>query len=175
MARHATAALLNACNTGVNYTYTTAQIITLVRNAFNSGNATAAADLLETANEKGCPLGGTPATTSASKKSPTGSDLLVAGSDTKLSAYPNPYTDKATIEFSLKEGGDYTLVLHDVKGSVVKRISAGKAEAGKVYSFEIGNNNMPEGIYIARLSTDKFNKVYPNKPEKVNPGSNPSG
>ena len=104
---------------------------------------------------------GTPVVSSVntSVKSQNTDDLLTTLADTKLDAYPNPYTDKATIAFSLKEGGDYTLVLHDVKGSVVNRISAGKAEAGKVYSFEIGNNKMPEGIYIARLSTDKFNKV----------------
>jgi hypothetical protein len=104
-------------------------------------------------------LGGSRATTAASKKSPAGGELLALSTDTKLSAYPNPYTDNATIEFTLPEAGEYTLVLYDVKGSVVKRVGAGKAEAGKMYSYEIGNDNMPEGIYLARLSTNKFNKV----------------
>ena len=94
-----------------------------------------------------------------SKKSPAGGELLAASTDSKLNAYPNPYTDKATIEFTLEEAGEYTLVLYDVKGSVVKNIGSGKADAGKVYSFEIGHNNMPEGIYLARLSTGKFSKV----------------
>ncbi|PIQ20864.1 MAG: hypothetical protein COW65_12565 [Cytophagales bacterium CG18_big_fil_WC_8_21_14_2_50_42_9] len=95
----------------------------------------------------------------ASQKAPDVSELLVAESEAKLSAFPNPYTDKATIEFTLKEAGDYTLELHDVSGRVVKHISKGKAEANKVYSFKIGSGSMSNGIYMARLTTGKFNKV----------------
>lgn len=48
LARHGTAALLNATHSGVNYPYTAAQVITLVQ----AGNA----DAPEAANELGCPL-----------------------------------------------------------------------------------------------------------------------
>ncbi|MGV3589655.1 MAG: T9SS type A sorting domain-containing protein, partial [Adhaeribacter sp.] len=165
LARQSVAALLNICHPEVDYNSaypTTLSLINAVNAAFKAGGTAPGtlASKLDTYNNAGCPLGGTPATTKAYDKSPTGDDLLAAGSGTELSAYPNPYTNKATIEFTLKEGGDYTLVLHDIRGAVVKRISAGKAESGKKYSFEIGNENMAEGIYLARLSTKKGNTVY---------------
>ncbi|WP_190277476.1 T9SS type A sorting domain-containing protein, partial [Adhaeribacter rhizoryzae] len=168
LARQSVAALLNICSSGandINYNPafpTITSLVTAVNTAYRTGGTAPGtlASTLDTYNNAGCPLAGSPATTKAYDKSPTGDDLLAAGSGTELSAYPNPYTNKATIEFTLKEGGDYTLVLHDIRGAVVKSISAGKAESGKKYSFEIGNENMAEGIYLARLSTKKGNTVY---------------
>jgi hypothetical protein len=67
-ARHATAALLNAHAkaTGsigqfVNYPYTVAEVIQMVQDAVANGTMEATKDLLEAANELGCPLSGTPA------------------------------------------------------------------------------------------------------------------
>lgn len=58
--RHGTAALLNAVyQSGVSYQYTAAQVITMVRSAWLSGNATTISNthkMLATANERGCPL-----------------------------------------------------------------------------------------------------------------------
>ena len=58
--RHGTAALLNSVyQSGVSYPYTAAQVITMVRTAWLSGDAAkidAAHSALGAANEKGCPL-----------------------------------------------------------------------------------------------------------------------
>lgn len=54
--RHAVAALLNASNPGVNYPYTTAQVISMFQAAFDSGSYEATKNRLEAANELGCPL-----------------------------------------------------------------------------------------------------------------------
>jgi len=58
--RHGTAALLNAVyQSGVSSPYTAAQVIAMVRNAWNSGNSASIANatsLLSNANELGCPL-----------------------------------------------------------------------------------------------------------------------
>ena len=58
--RHGTAALLNAVyQSGVSYPFTAAQVITMVRTAWQSGNATTIANThrqLSVANERGCPL-----------------------------------------------------------------------------------------------------------------------
>jgi cysteine-rich repeat protein len=56
LARHATAALLNASNLDVDYMYTEAEVIALVQDAVASGDYTSAKDRLEDANEEGCPL-----------------------------------------------------------------------------------------------------------------------
>jgi hypothetical protein len=55
--RHATAALLNSASGGVDYAYTTAQVITLVKDAYaNQTTYEGAKDLLAGENERGCPL-----------------------------------------------------------------------------------------------------------------------
>jgi hypothetical protein len=71
-----------------------------------------------------------------------------------LSVYPNPSAQKATIEFALPDTQRYTLHVYNAQGWVVSRIAAGTAEAGKRYSFPI-NSELPDGIYLVRLTTDK--------------------
>lgn len=53
--RHATAGLLNALSS-VEYPYTSAQVIEQVQDAYATGDYEAAKDVLEAANELGCPL-----------------------------------------------------------------------------------------------------------------------
>ena len=56
LGRHATAALLNAANPGVDFFYTEAQIISMVQAAWATGNYEETKNLLAEQNEKGCPL-----------------------------------------------------------------------------------------------------------------------
>ncbi|WP_187452613.1 T9SS type A sorting domain-containing protein [Hymenobacter sp. BT491] len=69
-----------------------------------------------------------------------------------LQVYPNPLSDKAILEFALPDAQQYSLEIFDLKGRLVSRISAGRAEANQAYRFEIGEN-MASGIYVARLKT----------------------
>lgn len=55
LARHAVAALLNA-SSGVDYYYTTTDVINMVQAAFASGDFNGTKDLFEYQNELGCPL-----------------------------------------------------------------------------------------------------------------------
>jgi len=59
LGRHAVAALLNALSSGVDYPYTSAQVQLMVFTALGSNDAKtieATKDLLEEANQRGCPL-----------------------------------------------------------------------------------------------------------------------
>lgn len=56
LARHAVAALLNAANTNVSYLYSEADVISMVQNAYASGNFEGVKNLFEAQNEAGCPL-----------------------------------------------------------------------------------------------------------------------
>jgi uncharacterized repeat protein (TIGR01451 family) len=56
LARHATAALLNAANPDVDYLYSEAEIIDMVQDAVDSGDFQTAQNLLSAQNELGCPL-----------------------------------------------------------------------------------------------------------------------
>jgi hypothetical protein len=55
--RHATAALLNAASPDVSYYYSVAQVIQMVQDAYRYRNFGYFKDILEDANEMGCPLG----------------------------------------------------------------------------------------------------------------------
>ena len=57
LGRHAVAALLNAANPEVTYTYDEATIIALVQDAYATGDFRTAKNLLAYANERGCDLG----------------------------------------------------------------------------------------------------------------------
>jgi len=56
LARHAVAALLNAASPDVDYAFTVADVISMVQNAYASGDFTTAKDLFDAANNAGCPL-----------------------------------------------------------------------------------------------------------------------
>ncbi|VAW80433.1 hypothetical protein MNBD_GAMMA15-1675 [hydrothermal vent metagenome] len=56
LGRHATAALLNAANPGVNYMYTTGEVISIVVDAYATGNHATATSILKEQNKKGCPI-----------------------------------------------------------------------------------------------------------------------
>ena len=56
LARHAVAALLNAYSGNVDYDYSVAQVLAMVKNAIDSGNYGGAKNKLATSNELGCPL-----------------------------------------------------------------------------------------------------------------------
>lgn len=57
LARHAVAALLNAANPEVDYFTTVLGVITLVQEAYASGDFESTKDLLDSENNLGCPLG----------------------------------------------------------------------------------------------------------------------
>ncbi|GAB2533771.1 hypothetical protein GCM10027189_13460 [Rufibacter soli] len=154
LGRQSVAALLNICSSEVNYTSaypTTASLINAVNAAFASGSKTRIANLgtlLDTYNNAGCPLGGSPATTSATSSSSSSS---LYSNENSLRLHPNPFSDKTTIEFTSEQGGTYELVLYDMSGRLVKKVSSGLAEAGKPYSITIRSAMLKEGMYLARL------------------------
>ncbi|MCI0440522.1 MAG: hypothetical protein L0177_15525 [Chloroflexi bacterium] len=56
LGRHAVAALLNSSSSGVDFAFTTAQVIALVQEAYATGDFEGAKNKLEAENEQGCPL-----------------------------------------------------------------------------------------------------------------------
>jgi len=83
-----------------------------------------------------------------------------SSTDGSFNVYPNPFSDKASVEFRLAQAQNYSLELYDAKGSLVTRIAAGAAEAGKYYSYQVQSQNLPEGIYLVRLSAGKASQSF---------------
>jgi hypothetical protein len=56
--RHAVAALLNSAHPGIDYSFSTAQVIAMFQAAIVSGNYEATKNLFAAENEQGCPISG---------------------------------------------------------------------------------------------------------------------
>uniref|UniRef100_UPI00321B2AD7 MBG domain-containing protein n=1 Tax=Pontibacter chitinilyticus TaxID=2674989 RepID=UPI00321B2AD7 len=72
---------------------------------------------------------------------------------TQFYNYPNTFSNRTTIAFSLDKAQDFALEVYDVRGALVKKVVSGVAEAGKVYEYDLDAHNMSEGIYFGRLIT----------------------
>jgi hypothetical protein len=84
-----------------------------------------------------------------SKQSPL-QELAANGA---LTAYPNPFTDRTTLSFSLTETGPATLEVYDLNGRLVRQLFAGEAAAGEQRQLPFEGRELARGIYIARLVT----------------------
>ncbi|QHL88830.1 T9SS type A sorting domain-containing protein [Nibribacter ruber] len=71
-----------------------------------------------------------------------------------LRAYPNPFKGTATVNFTLPQGGAYTIVLYNSKGEQVIDAKKGLAEAGVANTLEVSAAGLPSGLYILRLETN---------------------
>ncbi len=71
----------------------------------------------------------------------------------RCEVFPNPFTDKSTIEYSLPRSSNVQLTLYDAAGRLMKILKNTRMEAGK-YRLAIKRNDLPRGIYFLRLTTD---------------------
>lgn len=65
--------------------------------------------------------------------------------------YPNPFNQRAVLDFVLPSAGETRLVIFDVSGRVVADLVDGGMPAG-LNSVKWNASDMPSGIYFARLS-----------------------
>jgi len=72
--------------------------------------------------------------------------------------YPNPFNPSTTIKFSLAEATDVSLSIYNTLGQKVTELVNGKLDAGR-YSYQWNASNVPTGMYIYELRTDKFVSV----------------
>lgn len=151
LARHAASAYLNATDADVDYSISKNDIVVGVIYAFKTGHASFK-DELEEANEKGCPLSRSELTTNSSSQT-SKSELQNSLTANGLTAYPNPFTDRATIKFTLTKTEDYNVSLYDMQGRLVKQLKAGTAKAGEVNQVSVENRSYAEGMYFIKLKT----------------------
>jgi len=70
--------------------------------------------------------------------------------------YPNPFSDRARIEYTIPSNGRVELHIYDSSGSLVRTLVRGWESAGKHVEYWDGNNDsgreVASGIYFSRLS-----------------------
>lgn len=77
------------------------------------------------------------------------SDFFIEG--LKYSMYPNPSTDWMNIEMEVERANEYTIIIHDLSGRLVKTHNVGYLNRGKV-STSIDVFDMPSGNYILTIT-----------------------
>ncbi|QHT71798.1 T9SS type A sorting domain-containing protein [Rhodocytophaga rosea] len=82
---------------------------------------------------------------------------LISQEDPSLSlqASPNPFTEGVTLRFRLQESQSVSLQLYDLQGGVVATLYEGEAVAEEEYVFQLVAAQLPTGLYVARLKTNK--------------------
>ncbi len=77
------------------------------------------------------------------------------GSDREqLSIYPNPFSDKLTINFSVQKNAEIKLFLYDITGKTVKTIFDGNLDTGN-YSFQVFRDNLKAGVYFVGIQINE--------------------
>ncbi|MGM1057399.1 MAG: T9SS type A sorting domain-containing protein, partial [Bacteroidota bacterium] len=158
LARHATAALLNSCNQGVNYSYSIGQIIAEVREIFNNPalskfNAEKLGDLYDLANNLGCPLNN-------SNKNEDKDNSSADVDFNKVQAYPNPLqADGVWIQFNRVERKEkYSAIIFDFNGRKLAERSFEVDPKNTKHFWNLDHGTWGQGVFIVRLKSG--NKEY---------------
>lgn len=72
--------------------------------------------------------------------------------------FPNPFNPSTVINFDVPAGGEVSLDLFDMKGSLVRNIVSGYRNAG-YNSVTLNASDLPSGSYIYRLSAGSYSAV----------------
>ena len=79
-----------------------------------------------------------------------------------MNAYPNPFNEKASIEFKLDGfDSDVTIEVFTLTGERVASLYNGYASADETYKVSFDGSSLPPGIYMYQLNTG--DRVYQDK------------
>jgi hypothetical protein len=70
-----------------------------------------------------------------------------------ITATPNPVKTQATVQVNPAETGNATVELYTVQGSLVKTLYKGNLDAGVTKNFTLAANDLNNGVYVLRLTT----------------------
>ncbi len=74
--------------------------------------------------------------------------------NTVVSVYPNPSAGQVVIEFTPAVSERAMVEIYDMNGRVVETIYNQEVQAGQNYRLDFNGTHLPNGIYIAKFSTD---------------------
>ncbi|CAN5173400.1 hypothetical protein BH09BAC5_BH09BAC5_21180 [soil metagenome] len=80
----------------------------------------------------------------------------IAGSifiSNSVSLYPNPSSDKSTVNFTLTESGNVNVTVFDITGKSIQQISEQESFTQGEHKLEIDTKSIPSGVYFVTLTT----------------------
>jgi hypothetical protein len=167
LARHAVAALQNACHNAVDYPYTTTQILTAVKNMFNSGFTTlggknysgveALKNELDRANNLNCPLNNSNAVPTYKTNSVLDESTAALVTKLNVDVYPNPYTDVIRFVIQSPVSGEANLQVSNVLGQKIATVYKGRinAQSSQVIEFRIPTPIPQAVIYTLTIGSER--------------------
>jgi len=78
---------------------------------------------------------------------------IVTDEATQLSAYPNPFTDRLNIEFTLAEDSRVKLEIFNLEGKRITELFEGNVKAGELQKYEFTPDKLADGMILYRLQT----------------------
>ncbi|MGQ9705638.1 MAG: T9SS type A sorting domain-containing protein [bacterium] len=72
-----------------------------------------------------------------------------------VSNYPNPFSDRTTIVFTLPETSIVEIALYDITGRLVKEVSEGQYTAGE-HTIVLDCSDMKSGVYLLSMKAGYF-------------------
>ncbi len=88
-------------------------------------------------------------------------DKIIIPTDFKLSAYPNPFNPGTTIQYTLPEISNVTVIIYDLLGREIWSKNEQTKNAGTYSVYWNGENNsgtkVSSGTYLCRVISDKYN------------------
>jgi len=90
-------------------------------------------------------------------------DLTVPVVNELRQNYPNPFNPETTIVFSLESQQRVKINVYNIAGQLVKTLVDDMFDAGehRIVWDSLSNNNraLPSGIYLYRMTTNKYNET----------------
>jgi len=150
LARQGVASLLNTCGLSGNFYYNTSQVLTMMHDAIVNMNPGPTGSSFASHNETqpdNCPPGG-PAT------HPTLRHGIIANDEVTISAYPNPFDSKASIDFQFSYSiSKVTVDIYSLNGQKIAELFSSNVDAGVEYKVEVDGTNLTPGVYIYKINT----------------------
>lgn len=75
---------------------------------------------------------------------------------TLSSAYPNPFNPTTTFSLTVNERQKVQVAIYNMLGQPVAALFEGTMDAGETRSFTFDAGDLPSGIYIYRVSGERF-------------------
>ncbi len=76
--------------------------------------------------------------------------VISSASVTEMTAFPVPFSEKVTIQFTAVRDENYVVNLYNMQGKLVRQLATGNAKAGEVISIEVSGAGIVESMYLAR-------------------------
>lgn len=83
---------------------------------------------------------------------PLGGEADARTGGAEVRAFPNPFDQSTTVQFSVDDAQDVTVVLYDALGREVRTLFEGMAPAGAAQEVAVDGSGLPNGVYTVRVT-----------------------